>query len=136
MKFSGTDSYVASDDLRVAVNAAIALQRPLLIKGEPGTGKTILSHEVAKALGAPLIEWHIKSTTKAQQGLYEYDAVSRLRDSQLGDEHVADIAHYIKRGVLWEAFESEAPAVLLVDEIDKADIEFPNDLLHELDRME
>ncbi len=136
MKFTGTDSYVASDDLRVAVNASIALQRPLLIKGEPGTGKTVLAHEVAKAIGAPLIEWHIKSTTKAQQGLYEYDAVSRLRDSQLGDAHVGDIAHYIKRGVLWEAFAAQTPAVVLIDEIDKADIEFPNDLLRELDRME
>src|SRR5437870_3290188 len=136
MKFTGTDSYVASDDLRVAVNAAIALQRPLLIKGEPGTGKTVLAHEVAKAIKAPLIEWHIKSTTKAQQGLYEYDAVSRLRDSQLGDGRVADIANYIKRGVLWEAFDSASPAVVLIDEIDKADIEFPNDLLRELDRME
>jgi MoxR-like ATPase len=136
MKFTGTDSYVASDDLRVAVNAAIALQRPLLIKGEPGTGKTILSHEVARALGAPLIEWHIKSTTKAQQGLYEYDAVSRLRDSQLGDERVKDIRNYIKRGKLWDAFTSDQRPVLLIDEIDKADIEFPNDLLLELDRME
>jgi MoxR-like ATPase len=136
MKFTGTDSYVASDDLRVAVNAAIALQRPLLIKGEPGTGKTVLSHEVAKALGAPLIEWHIKSTTKAQQGLYEYDAVSRLRDSQLGDERVKDIRNYIKRGKLWDAFTSDQRPVLLIDEIDKADIEFPNDLLLELDRME
>jgi len=136
MKFTGTDSYVASDDLRVAVNAAIALQRPLLVKGEPGTGKTILSHEVAKALGAPLIEWHIKSTTKAQQGLYEYDAVSRLRDSQLGDERVKDIRNYIKRGKLWDAFTSDQRPVLLIDEIDKADIEFPNDLLLELDRME
>src|SRR6188508_51336 len=136
MKFTGTDSYVASDDLRVAVNAAIALQRPLLIKGEPGTGKTVLAHEVAKAIGAPLIEWHIKSTTKAQQGLYEYDAVSRLRDSQLGDERVKDISNYIVKGVLWQAFESEQPMVLLIDEIDKADIEFPNDLLRELDRME
>jgi MoxR-like ATPase len=136
MKFSGTDSYVASDDLRVAVNASIALQRPLLIKGEPGTGKTVLAHEVAKAIGAPLIEWHIKSTTKAQQGLYEYDAVSRLRDSQLGDERVKDIRHYIKRGKLWDAFTSEQRPVLLIDEIDKADIEFPNDLLLELDRME
>ena len=136
MKFSGTDSYVASDDLRVAVNASIALQRPLLIKGEPGTGKTVLAHEVAKAIGAPLIEWHIKSTTKAQQGLYEYDAVSRLRDSQLGDERVKDISHYIKRGKMWDAFTSEARPVLLIDEIDKADIEFPNDLLLELDRME
>jgi MoxR-like ATPase len=136
MKFTGTDSYVASDDLRVAVNAAIALQRPLLIKGEPGTGKTVLAHEVSKALGAPIIEWHIKSTTKAQQGLYEYDAVSRLRDSQLGDERVKDIANYIKRGKLWDAFTSPERPVLLIDEIDKADIEFPNDLLLELDRME
>jgi len=136
MKFTGTDSYVASDDLRVAVNAAIALQRPLLIKGEPGTGKTVLAHEVAKAIGAPLIEWHIKSTTKAQQGLYEYDAVSRLRDSQLGDERVKDIKHYIKRGKLWDAFTLAERPVLLIDEIDKADIEFPNDLLLELDRME
>jgi MoxR-like ATPase len=136
MKFTGTDSYVASDDLRVAVNAAIALQRPLLIKGEPGTGKTVLAHEVAKAIGAPLIEWHIKSTTKAQQGLYEYDAVSRLRDSQLGDGRVQDIANYIKRGKLWDAFTHPERPVLLIDEIDKADIEFPNDLLLELDRME
>lgn len=136
MKFTGTDSYVASDDLRVAVNAAIALQRPLLIKGEPGTGKTVLAHEVAKALKAPLIEWHIKSTTKAQQGLYEYDAVSRLRDSQLGDGRVQDIANYIKRGKLWDAFTHPERPVLLIDEIDKADIEFPNDLLLELDRME
>ena len=136
MKFTGTDSYVASDDLRVAVNAAIALQRPLLIPGEPGTGKTVLAHEVAKAIGAPLIEWHIKSTTKAQQGLYEYDAVSRLRDSQLGDERVKDIRNYIKRGKLWDAFTSDQRPVLLIDEIDKADIEFPNDLLLELDRME
>jgi MoxR-like ATPase len=136
MKFTGTDSYVASDDLRVAVNAAISLQRPLLIKGEPGTGKTVLAHEVAKALDAPLIEWHIKSTTKAQQGLYEYDAVSRLRDSQLGDERVKDIKNYIKRGKLWEAFTLDQRPVLLIDEIDKADIEFPNDLLLELDRME
>jgi MoxR-like ATPase len=136
MKFSGTDSYVASDDLRVAVNASIALQRPLLIKGEPGTGKTVLAHEVAKAIGAPLIEWHIKSTTKAQQGLYEYDAVSRLRDSQLGDERVKDISQYIKRGKLWDAFTAAERPVLLIDEIDKADIEFPNDLLLELDRME
>jgi MoxR-like ATPase len=136
MKFTGTDSYVASDDLRVAVNAAITLQRPLLIKGEPGTGKTVLSHEVAKAIGAPLIEWHIKSTTKAQQGLYEYDAVSRLRDSQLGDERVKDIRNYIKRGKLWDAFTMDQRPVLLIDEIDKADIEFPNDLLLELDRME
>ncbi|MFO1086485.1 MAG: MoxR family ATPase [Reyranellaceae bacterium] len=136
MKFTGTDSYVASDDLRVAVNASIALQRPLLIKGEPGTGKTVLAHEVARAIDAPLIEWHIKSTTKAMQGLYEYDAVSRLRDSQLGDERVKDISNYIKRGKLWEAFTSEKRPVLLIDEIDKADIEFPNDLLLELDRME
>ncbi len=137
MKFTGTDNYVASDDLRVAVNAAIALQRPLLIKGEPGTGKTVLAHEVSKALGAPLIEWHIKSTTKAQQGLYEYDAVTRLRDSQLGDERVKDIRNYIKRGKLWEAFTGTGTRpVLLIDEIDKADIEFPNDLLQELDRME
>src|SRR4029078_1871034 len=136
MKFTGTDSYVASDDLRVAVNAAIALQRPLLIKGEPGTGKTVLAHEVAKAVKAPLIEWHIKSTTKAQQGLYEYDAVSRLRDSQLGDERVKDIRNYIRKGKLWEAFTYGERPVLLIDEIDKADIEFPNDLLQELDRME
>jgi len=136
MKFTGTDSYVASDDLRVAVNAAIALQRPLLIKGEPGTGKTVLAHEVAKAIKAPIIEWHIKSTTKAQQGLYEYDAVSRLRDSQLGDGRVKDIANYIKRGKLWDAFTHGERPVLLIDEIDKADIEFPNDLLLELDRME
>src|SRR5256886_4531818 len=136
MKFTGTKDYVATDDLKVAVNASIVLERPLLIKGEPGTGKTVLAEEVAKAIGAPLLTWHIKSTTKAQQGLYEYDAVSRLRDSQLGDAHVGDIAHYIKRGVLWEAFESESPAVVLIDEVDKADIEFPNDLLRELDRME
>src|SRR6184192_1296581 len=136
MKFTGTDSYVASDDLRVAVNAAIALQRPLLIKGEPGTGKTVLAIEIAKALGATLIEWHVKSTTKAMQGLYEYDAVSRLRDSQLGDARVADIRNYIKRGKLWDAFVSDERPVLLIDEIDKADIEFPNDLLQELDRME
>ena len=136
MKFAGTDSYVASDDLRVAVNAAIALQRPLLIKGEPGTGKTVLAHEVAKALKSPIIEWHIKSTTKAQQGLYEYDAVSRLRDSQLGDERVKDIGNYIKKGKLWEGFTSTERPILLIDEIDKADIEFPNDLLLELDRME
>ena len=136
MKFTGTDSYVASDDLRVAVNASIALQRPLLIKGEPGTGKTVLAHEVAKALGAPIIEWHIKSTTKAQQGLYEYDAVSRLRDSQLGDAKVQDIGNYIVKGKLWEAFEADVAPVLLIDEIDKADIEFPNDLLLEIDRME
>ncbi len=136
MRFEGTDTYVATPDLMLAVNAAIALERPLLIKGEPGTGKTMLAEEVARALSRPLLQWHIKSTTKAQQGLYEYDAVSRLRDSQLGDEHVGDIAHYIKRGVLWEAFEADAPAVVLIDEIDKADIEFPNDLLRELDRME
>ncbi len=136
MKFQGTDSYVATQDLMVAVNAAITLQRPLLVKGEPGTGKTMLAIEVAEAIGAPLIEWHIKSTTKAQQGLYEYDAVSRLRDSQLGDERVHDIDNYIVRGKLWEAFELEERPVLLIDEIDKADIEFTNDLLLELDRME
>ena len=136
MKFRGTDTYVADDDLKLAVNAAITLQRPLLIKGEPGTGKTMLAEEVARALGKPLFQWHIKSTTKAQQGLYEYDAVSRLRDSQLGNERVGDIANYILKGVLWQAFESPEQAVVLVDEIDKADIEFPNDLLRELDRME
>jgi MoxR-like ATPase len=136
MRFTGTKSYVATDDLKVAVNAAITLQRPLLIKGEPGTGKTVLANEVAKALGAPMIEWHIKSTTKAHQGLYEYDAVSRLRDSQLGDEKVKDIRNYIKKGKLWEAFTHPQRPVLLIDEIDKADIEFPNDLLQELDRME
>jgi MoxR-like ATPase len=136
MKFQGTDSYIATKDLKVAVNAAITLQRPLLIKGEPGTGKTVLAIEVAKALGKPLIQWHIKSTTKAQQGLYEYDAVSRLRDSQLGDEKVHDISNYIIKGKLWEAFTGETSPVLLIDEIDKADIEFPNDLLLELDRME
>src|SRR5450432_1967338 len=136
MRFEGTDTYIATPDLMLAVNAAVTLERPLLVKGEPGTGKTLLAEEVARSLGRPLLQWHIKSTTKAQQGLYEYDAVSRLRDSQLGDEHVGDIAHYIKRGVLWEAFESETPAVVLIDEIDKADIEFPNDLLRELDRME
>ena len=136
MRFEGTDNYVATEDLMVAVNASITLERPLLIKGEPGTGKTILAHEVAKALDRPLIEWHVKSTTKAQQGLYEYDAVSRLRDSQLGDEKVNNIANYIVRGKLWEAFRSEERPVLLIDEIDKADIEFPNDLLLELDRME
>jgi MoxR-like ATPase len=136
MKFTGTDTYVADDELKVAVNAAITLERPLLIKGEPGTGKTLLAEEVARALGKPLYQWHIKSTTKAQQGLYEYDAVSRLRDSQLGDEKVADIAQYIVKGVLWQAFESAEQSVVLVDEIDKADIEFPNDLLRELDRME
>jgi MoxR-like ATPase len=135
-KFTGTASYVATEDLRVAVNAAIALERPLLIKGEPGTGKTILAQEVADALGKRLISWHIKSTTKAQQGLYEYDAVSRLRDSQLGDAKVHDIANYIVKGKLWEAFEADDAPVLLIDEIDKADIEFPNDLLLELDRME
>ena len=136
MKFEGTKSYVATKDLTVAVNAAITLERPLLIKGEPGTGKTVLAIEVAKALGVPLLEWHIKSSTKAIQGLYEYDAVSRLRDSQLGDERVKDIANYIKRGALWEAFSMDQKPVLLIDEIDKADIEFPNDLLQELDRME
>jgi MoxR-like ATPase len=136
MKFTGSRTYVATDDLKVAVNASITLERPLLIKGEPGTGKTVLAQEVAKALGAPLIEWHIKSTIKAQQGLYEYDAVSRLRDSQLGDERVKDVSNYIKRGKLWEAFTSPVRPVLLIDEIDKADIEFPNDLLQELDRME
>lgn len=136
MRFTGTQSYVATDDLLMAVNAALTLQRPLLIKGEPGTGKTMLAEEVATAIQAPFFQWHIKSTTKAQQGLYEYDAVSRLRDSQLGDERVNNIAHYIVKGKLWEAFESETPAVLLIDEIDKADIEFPNDLLLELDRME
>ena len=136
MRFEGTEAYVATDDLKVAVNAAITLERPLLVKGEPGTGKTVLALEIAKALGAPLIEWHIKSTTKALQGLYEYDAVSRLRDSQLGDERVKDIRNYIKRGKLWDAFVSDERPVLLIDEIDKADIEFPNDLLLELDRME
>src|SRR5215213_2946558 len=135
-RFEGTDSYVATQDLQVAVNAAIALERPLLVKGEPGTGKTILAHEVAKALGKELITWHIKSTTKALQGLYEYDAVSRLRDGQLGDGRVHDIANYINPGKLWEAFEADEAPVLLIDEIDKADIEFPNDLLLELDRME
>ena len=136
MGFTGTDTYVATDDLKVAVNAAVTLERPLLVKGEPGTGKTVLAHEVAQSLGMDLLEWHIKSTTKAQQGLYEYDAVSRLRDSQLGDERVKDIANYIKRGKLWDAFTHDERAVLLIDEIDKADIEFPNDLLQELDRME
>jgi MoxR-like ATPase len=136
MKFEGTSSYVATNDLKVAVNAAIQLERPLLIKGEPGTGKSVLAAEVASAIGAPLIEWHIKSTTKAQQGLYEYDAVSRLRDGQLGDERVKNIANYIKRGKLWDAFAADERSVLLIDEIDKADIEFPNDLLQELDRME
>jgi MoxR-like ATPase len=136
MRFKGTDSYIATEDLMMAVNAAITLERPLLIKGEPGTGKTMLAVEVAKALGRTLFQWHVKSTSKAQQGLYEYDAVSRLRDSQLGDGRVHDIANYILRGPLWDAFESEQPAVLLIDEVDKADIEFPNDLLRELDRME
>src|ERR1700716_1369645 len=136
MQFKGTKNYVATADLEVAVNAAVTLQRPLLVKGEPGTGKTVLAHEVAAALSRPLIEWHIKSTTKAQQGLYEYDAVSRLRDGQLGDERVHDIANYIVPGKLWEAFEAAEAPVLLIDEIDKADIEFPNDLLLELDRME
>ncbi|MCK5041049.1 MAG: MoxR family ATPase [Sphingomonadales bacterium] len=136
MKFDGTKNYVATDDLKVAVNAAATIGRPLLIKGEPGTGKTVLANEVAGALGKNLIEWHVKSTTKAQQGLYEYDAVSRLRDSQLGDEKVHDIANYIKKGKMWEAFTAENSPVLLIDEIDKADIEFPNDLLLELDRME
>jgi MoxR-like ATPase len=136
MRFTGTASYVATEDLTVAVNAAIRLERPLLVKGEPGTGKTVLAEEIASALGAPLLTWHVKSTTKAQQGLYEYDAVSRLRDSQLGDARVSDIANYIKRGKLWEAFVSPVRPVLLIDEIDKADIEFPNDLLLELDRME
>ena len=136
MRFSGTATYIASDELKTAVNAAIALERPLLIKGEPGTGKTLLAQEIADALGAPLIAWHIKSTTRAQQGLYEYDAVSRLRDSQLGDARVSDIRNYIKRGKLWEAFTYPERPVLLIDEIDKADIEFPNDLLLELDRME
>jgi MoxR-like ATPase len=135
-RFQGTETYVATDDLRVAVNAAIALERPLLVKGEPGTGKTILAHEIAKALGKALITWHIKSTTKAQQGLYEYDAVARLRDGQLGDARVHDIRNYIQRGKLWEAFTAGEAPVLLIDEIDKADIEFPNDLLLELDRME
>ncbi len=136
MKFTGTDSYIATDDLMLAVNAAVALERPLLVKGEPGTGKTLLAQEVAHALGRPFYEWHVKSTTKASHGLYEYDAVSRLRDSQLGEDRVADIGNYIQRGMLWEAFAADEPAVLLIDEIDKADIEFPNDLLRELDRME
>ena len=136
MKFTGTDKYVATEDLQMAVNAAIALQRPLLIKGEPGTGKTLLAEQLAEGLGMRLISWHIKSTTKAQQGLYEYDAVSRLRDSQLGDEKVRDIGNYIIKGKLWEAFDADEQVVLLIDEIDKADIEFPNDLLLELDRME
>jgi MoxR-like ATPase len=136
MRFEGTQSYVADNDLKIAVNAAIALERPLLIKGEPGTGKTVLAAEIARAIGAPLIEWHIKSTTKAIHGLYEYDAVARLRDSQLGDPRVSDIQNYIRRGKLWEGFAAEQRPVLLIDEIDKADIEFPNDLLQELDRME
>ena len=136
MKFEGTKSYIATQDLKVAVNAAITLERPIIVKGEPGTGKTMLAHEVAEALGSKIITWHIKSTTKAQQGLYEYDAVSRLRDSQLGDKKVNDISNYISKGKLWEAFESEGRPILLIDEIDKADIEFPNDLLLELDKME
>tara|TARA_B100001146_G_scaffold221008_1_gene230673 strand:+ start:639 stop:1481 length:843 start_codon:yes stop_codon:yes gene_type:complete len=136
MKFTGTESYVAAPDLSVAVNAAVTLERPLLVKGEPGTGKTELARQVAQALDLPLIEWHVKSTTRAQQGLYEYDAVSRLRDSQLGDERVADVSNYIRRGKLWEAFTAPSRCVLLIDEVDKADIEFPNDLLQELDRME
>ena len=136
MKFTGTENYVATQDLMLAVNAAITLKRPLLVKGEPGTGKTMLAEEVSEALGLPLLQWHIKSTTKAQQGLYEYDAVSRLRDSQLGDERVKDIENYIVKGVLWQAFTSDTPVAILIDEIDKADIEFPNDLLRELDRME
>ncbi|MBA4801459.1 MAG: MoxR family ATPase [Euryhalocaulis sp.] len=135
-RFEGTENYVATEDLRVAVNAAVALERPLLVKGEPGTGKTMLAIEIAKSLGCPLLEWHIKSTTKAAQGLYEYDAVARLRDSQLGDDRVHDISNYIRRGKLWQAFTSEERPILLIDEIDKADIEFPNDLLQELDRME
>ncbi len=135
-RFDGTESYVATDDLKVAVNAAVTLERPLLVKGEPGTGKTELARQVAAALDTPIIEWHIKSTTRAQQGLYEYDAVSRLRDSQLGDERVHDMANYIKRGKLWQAFDADRRVVLLIDEVDKADIEFPNDLLQELDRME
>ena len=136
MKFTGSQNYIATDDLKLAVNAAVTLQRPLLIKGEPGTGKTMLAEEVAAALGKPLLQWHIKSTTKAQQGLYEYDAVSRLRDSQLGEEKVRDIRNYIHKGTLWRAFDADEQVVLLIDEIDKADIEFPNDLLRELDRME
>ena len=136
MKFKGTESYVATEDLMMAVNAAVTLERPLLIKGEPGTGKTMLAMEVAQALERPLLQWHVKSTSKAQQGLYEYDAVSRLRDSQLGDGRVHEIANYIVKGPLWQAFESDRPSVLLIDEVDKADIEFPNDLLRELDRME
>ncbi|MCC1492339.1 MoxR family ATPase [Cognatishimia sp. F0-27] len=136
MRFEGTDTYVATDDLTMAVNAAVTLERPLLVKGEPGTGKTELARQVADALGVPMIEWSIKSTTKAQQGLYEYDAVSRLRDSQLGDERVNDVSNYIRKGKLWQAFEADGKVVLLIDEVDKADIEFPNDLLQELDRME
>ncbi len=136
MKFQGTEDYVATDDLTIAVNAAVTLERPLLVKGEPGTGKTELARQVATALGLPMIEWNIKSTTRAQQGLYEYDAVSRLRDSQLGEERVHDVRNYIRKGKLWQAFEAEGKTVLLIDEIDKADIEFPNDLLQELDRME
>jgi MoxR-like ATPase len=136
MKFSSTDRYIATEDLTVAVNAAVVLQRPLLVKGEPGTGKTELARQVASALGMPLLEWHVKSTTKAQQGLYEYDAVSRLRDSQLGDARVNDVKNYIRKGKLWQAFDADERVVLLIDEIDKADIEFPNDLLQELDRME
>ena len=136
MRFEGTRNYVATDDLRIAVNAAVTLRRPLLVKGEPGTGKTVLAHEIARALDVPLIEWNVKSTTKAQQGLYEYDAVARLRDGQLGDARVHDIANYIRRGKLWDAFTAPRLPVLLIDEIDKADIEFPNDLLQELDRME
>ena len=135
-RFEGTEDYVATDDLKIAVNASIALERPLLIKGEPGTGKTVLAYEIARALDTPLITWHIKSTTKAQQGLYEYDAVTRLRDSQLGEERVKDVRNYLKKGKMWEAFESPKRPLLLIDEIDKADIEFPNDLLQELDRME
>ncbi|WP_322892602.1 MULTISPECIES: MoxR family ATPase [unclassified Yoonia] len=136
MQFSGTDTYIATDDLKMAVNAAVTLQRPLLVKGEPGTGKTELARQVSAALGLPIIEWHIKSTTKAQQGLYEYDAVSRLRDSQLGDPRVNDVGNYIRKGKLWQAFGADGRVVLLIDEVDKADIEFPNDLLQELDRME
>ena len=136
MKFEGTKDYIATEDLRIAVNASISLERPLLVKGEPGTGKTVLAEEIARALDMPILTWHIKSTTKAQQGLYEYDAITRLRDSQLGDEKVKDVKNYIKKGKLWEAFESEKRPILLIDEIDKADIEFPNDLLQELDRME